>query len=441
MQETYLVNPEGQWHSGVLLSDICVDDMSEKQWLRARQHGPDGDRDYTIGGSDIGCVLGVSPYTSPLELWDKKKGIDTNVHAEIKQQEETSKGEIFERGHLYEEVLARQLEKDLRKEYGNENVFIGFDKFMYGCGETNEDGTLKYPYMIINYDLNVKIKIDGVWRIYVGEIKTLNSNDYNSQRNWKMGKVPPHYDAQCRYYMKGLNIDGAIILCAWGFDKEDRAHVFINRDKDLEDEMMDTADKFIQSLRDNIPPNPKDTERADALLSYMGRKYAVASKYLASSSKFEIPSSYKDEIEELLAIDNHLCSLTENIETINRRRDEILVSLFPLFEVSCNGNFELSSDKTVYIRRKDKFSRAMYDQEKFKQEEPALYQKYVTVKEEILLSKITKQEDKAIANKFLIEPKSKGLSEFEVTLYDKELGTVLQKNKTLFGYEMKEKKK
>ena len=48
--------------------------MTEKQWLAARQHGPDGSIPYTIGGSDTAVVLGISPWRSPWELYQIKRG-------------------------------------------------------------------------------------------------------------------------------------------------------------------------------------------------------------------------------------------------------------------------------------------------------------------------------------------------------------------------------
>jgi len=50
-------------------------DMSRERWLECRAHGPRGDIDYTIGGSDVSVVFGENPWTAPLELWRIKKGM------------------------------------------------------------------------------------------------------------------------------------------------------------------------------------------------------------------------------------------------------------------------------------------------------------------------------------------------------------------------------
>ena len=48
--------------------------MSRTRWLECRAHGPKGDIEYTVGGSDVAVIFGLSPWTTPLELWMIKKG-------------------------------------------------------------------------------------------------------------------------------------------------------------------------------------------------------------------------------------------------------------------------------------------------------------------------------------------------------------------------------
>ena len=41
--------------------------MTNERWLECRAHGPKGDIEYTIGGSDVAAVFGVSPW---VRLWN-----------------------------------------------------------------------------------------------------------------------------------------------------------------------------------------------------------------------------------------------------------------------------------------------------------------------------------------------------------------------------------
>ena len=55
--------------------------MTNERWLECRAHGPKGTIPYTVGGSDVAAIFGVSPWTTPLELWMIKKG---RMYAPIK---------------------------------------------------------------------------------------------------------------------------------------------------------------------------------------------------------------------------------------------------------------------------------------------------------------------------------------------------------------------
>mgnify|MGYP001313505247 CR=1 FL=1 len=48
--------------------------MTNEMWLKCREHGPKGNIEYTVGGSDVATIFGLSPWTTPLELWMVKKG-------------------------------------------------------------------------------------------------------------------------------------------------------------------------------------------------------------------------------------------------------------------------------------------------------------------------------------------------------------------------------
>lgn len=48
--------------------------MTNEMWLKCREHGPKGNIEYTVGGSDVATIFGLSPWTAPLELWMVKKG-------------------------------------------------------------------------------------------------------------------------------------------------------------------------------------------------------------------------------------------------------------------------------------------------------------------------------------------------------------------------------
>ena len=102
--------------------------MSRKRWLECREHGPKGDIEYTVGGSDISVIFGVSPWTTPLELWRIKKGLMKPYFANEDQRE---------MGHLLEPVAAYWYAKK------SGNTVID-DPGMYRHAD--------FPYALANFD-------------------------------------------------------------------------------------------------------------------------------------------------------------------------------------------------------------------------------------------------------------------------------------------------
>lgn len=87
--------------SPIILCDCAG--MSNDRWLECRAHGPKGDIPYTVGGSDVAAIFGLSPWTTPLELWLIKKG---RMKAPVKSNEDQ-----LEMGHLLEPIAAHWFEK------------------------------------------------------------------------------------------------------------------------------------------------------------------------------------------------------------------------------------------------------------------------------------------------------------------------------------------
>lgn len=72
--------------------------MSNERLLECRAHGPDGSIPYTVGGSDVAVIFGLSPWVTPLELWMTKKG--------RMKSPARSNPEQLEMGHLLEPIVA-----------------------------------------------------------------------------------------------------------------------------------------------------------------------------------------------------------------------------------------------------------------------------------------------------------------------------------------------
>ncbi|MGW4050851.1 YqaJ viral recombinase family nuclease [Streptomyces sp. NPDC004779] len=102
---------------------ILGTDPSPEDWHAARATG--------LGGSDIPAILGLSPYTSPLEIWLRKTG------QTVPRPHNPVLSEAAEMGHELEPVVARRFSKQT------------------GLTIVDNPGTLRRPdkpHMIVNLD-------------------------------------------------------------------------------------------------------------------------------------------------------------------------------------------------------------------------------------------------------------------------------------------------
>ena len=112
--------------------------MSNERWLECRAHGPKGDIPYTVGGSDVATIFGLSPWTTPLELWLIKKG-------RMKTPQKSNPDQLM-MGHLLEPIAAYW--------------------YAQKTGNTVYDDTCLYqhadhPYALANMDRRFTRAVDG----------------------------------------------------------------------------------------------------------------------------------------------------------------------------------------------------------------------------------------------------------------------------------------
>jgi putative phage-type endonuclease len=201
--------------------------MPRDRWLECRMHGPDGDIEYTVGGSDVSVVFGCSPWKSPLELWREKKGLmkpDDDENADQKEM-----------GHLLEPIVAYW--------YGRKtgNPVIE-DTGLYQHAD--------YPYALANVDYATVDKATGM----KGGIEC-KFTTYRKAGDWSDDALPYYYELQGRFYMAVREWDFVDVACMWGNNPEDDLAIRrVHRDLEIEAMMFERLDEFIYGLRMSIPP-------------------------------------------------------------------------------------------------------------------------------------------------------------------------------------------
>ncbi|MFG2328301.1 YqaJ viral recombinase family protein [Streptomyces sp. NPDC048604] len=118
-------------------------DASADEWHAVRATG--------IGGSDIAAICGLNPYTSPLEIWLKKRG------ETVPRRHDPILSEAAEMGHELEPVVARRFAKAT------------------GLPVIENPGTLRHPglpHMLVNLD---RATVEPAGDMGAVELKTRSS--------------------------------------------------------------------------------------------------------------------------------------------------------------------------------------------------------------------------------------------------------------------------
>ena len=162
--------------------------MDNDRWLQCRAHGPKGDIPYTVGGSDVAAIFGVSPWITPLELWMIKKG-------RMKPAVKPNTSQLM-MGHLLEPIAAYWYEQ----KSGNK---VTDDTYMYQHAD--------HPYALADFDRRFTRASDGE-----PGILECKSCSYHKAKDWADGAYPLYYEFQLRYYLSVADVNIGAFSAIWG---------------------------------------------------------------------------------------------------------------------------------------------------------------------------------------------------------------------------------
>lgn len=220
-----LVNAQG----GFFLdkADVVVDtaNLTEEQWHYYRTLG--------IGGSDVGAIFGISPWTTAREVYLRKTGASIN-----EQKIDAGQSFIFMYGHAMEPIVANTFQEITGLE-------VQIDTYMYRHKE--------YPFMQANIDRFV-IMPDGKKALL--ECKTTT---FFNKSHWENNQVPMYYKLQCQHYMAILDVDVCYIACIYGNTINDFVCRRIDRDLDEEKKLIEIEKEFWENnVLLQSPPMSRD---------------------------------------------------------------------------------------------------------------------------------------------------------------------------------------
>jgi len=178
-----------------------------------------------LGGSDIGAMLGLSKWKTPVQLWSEKCGFT--------EQEDIGDKDIIIFGNLLEDIVANEFARRLDKKVQRRNKTVTHPK---------------HDFMLANIDRWV------VGERAVLEVKTAGAWVQQQWGETGTDDIPLYYLTQCVHYMAVLNVD--VSYCAVLIGGNEFRWYQINRDLDIEASLIEKESQFWRSVLAQEPPDP-----------------------------------------------------------------------------------------------------------------------------------------------------------------------------------------
>ena len=290
--------------------------MTNEMWLKCREHGPKGNIEYTVGGSDVATIFGLSPWTTPLELWMVKKG-------RMKPKSLPNPDQLA-MGHMLEPIAAHFY----AQRTGNT---VTDDNYLY------QHATLEYA--LANIDRRYKRKEDGE-----GGVLECKSLTYHKAADWADGAIPIYYELQLRYYLAVLDEKHGAFSALWGNNPEnDLATPHIERVQAKEDIIFEKLDRWIWSLRHDKPPTMEDVQPQLAM-DALARIYGAGKKGLPT---IEFPRKYEPQLRKIAALQEENAQLKGAIKKNEEAIEAHSVRIAELMKEHEHGILTTTTDKLL----------------------------------------------------------------------------------------------
>ena len=290
--------------------------MTNEMWLKCREHGPKGNIEYTVGGSDVATIFGLSPWTTPLELWMVKKG-------RMKPKSPPNPDQLA-MGHMLEPIAAHFY----AQRTGNT---VTDDNYLY------QHATLEYA--LANIDRRYTRKEDGE-----GGVLECKSLTYHKAADWADGAIPIYYELQLRYYLAVLDEKHGAFSALWRNNPEnDLATPHIERVQAKEDIIFEKLDRWIWSLRHDKPPTMEDVQPQLAM-DALARIYGAGKKGLPT---IEFPRKYEPQLRKIAALQEENAQLKGAIKKNEEAIEAHSVRIAELMKEHEHGILTTTTDKLL----------------------------------------------------------------------------------------------
>lgn len=199
-----------KWLPNCTVYSTVRQEDDEEAWLKARTRG--------IGGSDVGAICGVSPFTSARQIYLNKTG-----QFQDKLQPNEAAKERMHFGHMLEPIVA----DEYSQRTGNRVIAVN-------ATLVHKD----HPWALANVD---RLIVDGDGRP-VGVLECKTTSEYMNEE-WESGEILISYIYQINWYLWILGLEKGAFACLVGGNKFYYYDVFRN-DELLENTIIPAAKNF-----------------------------------------------------------------------------------------------------------------------------------------------------------------------------------------------------
>lgn len=213
--------------------------MNREEFLAERKQG--------LGGSDIGAILGLSPYTTPLDIWLDKTGQAPSKESNLQMRFGTMAEQFV--ADEYEQQTGNRVQKFTPMLRHTEAPIIGhIDRLVIPAG-----AKVASHKQEIRTDKLLECKTASAYAASGGEWGVAGSD-----------MVPPAYLVQVATYMALTGCEFADLAVLFG-NQEFRVY-HIKRDLELEETIVEEAAAWWQRhIIQGIAPEPRTASEARAL--------------------------------------------------------------------------------------------------------------------------------------------------------------------------------
>jgi putative phage-type endonuclease len=279
----------------------------------------------TIGGSEAAAACGLDPYRSRIQLWAEKTG----------KVERTEAGEAALWGTLLEPVIRDEVERRghrVRTQMNAVHPEVLREGFMQGHVDGYVAETPLYPGFGI-----LEIKTATAWLAHA----------------WADDSIPSAYVLQVMHYLHLTGLGWGLVAALIGGQKLELRHV--ERDDALIELMLQLEGEFVELCETDTPPAPDGTKATTEMLA---RLYPDADGVVSlSEHDRSAVETFRKLRAQAKAVEGQL---EKAAQTLKIRM----------------GGAEVGLLDGAPVVRWPQISARRFDQSWFKDQEPALYEKY-----------------------------------------------------------------